>query len=469
MPANYYLAVDIGASSGRHILAHLENGRIVLEEIHRFENKLVTRDGHLCWDTERLYSEILEGLKKCKAADKIPTSMGIDTWGVDFVLLNDKGELIGDTVAYRDSRTNGMDEPVYACVPAEELYAHTGIQKQLFNTVYQLMSVKLNNPEHLETAHRLLMIPEYFHYRLTGNAVNEYTNATTGNLVNAVTKTWDDEILDKLGYPRRLFGELKLPGETVGNFTDEVAAQVGFSCRVVLPATHDTGSAVAAVPANDDDFLYISSGTWSLIGVERMTPDCSEASRQLNFTNEGGVDYRFRYLKNIMGLWIIQSIKRELNNEYSFAALCDMAQAADIDTVVDVDDDRFLAPKSMIETVKTVAAETGNKVPETVGEIVKVVYMSLAERYAQAVREMEQITGRTYTRLHIVGGGCKDDYLSALTARTTGKEVYAGPVEATALGNLLVQMLAAKEFDSLAEGRTAIARSFDVKKVDPAL
>ncbi len=465
MSVNYYLAVDIGASSGRHILAHLENGNIVLEEIHRFENKLVMTHGHLCWDTQRLYAEILNGLKKCKEQGKIPVSMGIDTWGVDFVLLDQKGEVIGDTVAYRDSRTNGMDEPVYACIPEQELYARTGIQKQLFNTVYQLMSVKLNHPEWLESATRLLMIPEYFNYRLTGNAVNEYTNATTGNLVNAATKTWDGEILDALGYPRRLFGELKLPGDTVGEFTPEVAAEVGFTCRVVLPATHDTGSAVAAVPATDDDFLYISSGTWSLLGAERMEPDCREESFRLNFTNEGGVDYRFRYLKNIMGLWIIQSIKRELNNEYSFGALCDMAQAATIDTVIDVDDARLLAPASMIETVKALCAEGGSQVPATVGEVVKVVYRSLAKRYGEAVREMERVTGRTYSRLHIVGGGCKDDYLNSLTAEATGLEVYAGPVEATALGNLLVQMMAGGEFASLTEGRIAIARSFDVKKV----
>lgn len=465
MSIRYYLAVDIGASSGRHILAHLEDGKIVLEEIHRFENKMTERNGHLCWETQRLFNEILNGLKKCKEMNKIPVTMGIDTWGVDFVLLDENGDVVGDTVAYRDSRNEGMDEKVYALIPAAELYARTGIQKQLYNTVFQLMSIKTTNPEQLEAAQRLLMIPEYFNYLLTGVQMNEYTNATTGNLVNAETKQWDGEVLDRLGYPRRLFGELKLPGETVGMFSEAVASEVGFTCKVVLPATHDTGSAVAAVPVNDDDFLYISSGTWSLIGAERMTPDCSEESRKLNFTNEGGVEYRFRYLKNIMGLWLIQSIKRELNNEYGFGALCDMAREADIDTVVDVDDPRFLAPKSMIETVKTVSAETGGKVPETIGEIVKVVYLSLAKRYGQAVREMEQITGRTYSRLHIVGGGCQDAYLNELTAQATGLDVYAGPVEATALGNLMVQMLANGEVATLAEGRTTIARSFDVKKV----
>lgn len=465
MSNTYYLAVDIGASSGRHILAHTEDGKIVLEEVYRFKNGLTERNGHLCWDTERLFTGIVEGMKKCGELGKIPSSMGIDTWGVDFVLLDNRGEVLGDTVAYRDSRTEGMDTAVYACVPESELYARTGIQKAMYNTVYQLMSIRQTQPELLEQAQRLLMIPAYFHYRLTGVALNEYTLATTTNLVNAETKDWDGELLDRLGFPRRLFGRIGQPGETVGKLTDEIAAQVGYSCNVVLPAMHDTGSAVAAVPANDDDFLYISSGTWSLLGVERPTPDCSEASRKLNFTNEGGVEYRFRYLKNIMGLWMLQSIKRELNDQYGFGELSDLARAAEIHSLVDVDDMRFLAPKSMIDTVKALCAESGQQVPKTVGEVCKVVYLSLSQCYGRAVREMEQVTGRTYSRLHIVGGGCQDGYLNELTADATSKAVYAGPIEATALGNLLVQMLAAGEFASLAEGREAIARSFDVRRV----
>ena len=461
----YYLAVDIGASSGRHILAHLENGKIVLEEIYRFKNNVDNVNGQLCWDTVRLFTEIKNGIKQCKTLGKIPVSMGIDTWGVDFVLLDEKDNLVGDTVAYRDSRTDGMDDEVYKYVPAEELYAKTGIQKQLYNTIYQLMSIKTAHPEQLETADKMLMIPNYFHYLLTGNAVNEYTLATTGNLVNAESKEWDFDIIDRLGFPRRLFGKLALPGDTVGEFTPAIAEEVGFSCKVVLPGTHDTASAVAAVPANDDDFLYISSGTWSLLGVERMTPDCSEQSRLLNFTNEGGINYRFRYLKNIMGLWIIQSIKRELNDEYGFGELSAMAKAADIDTVFDVDDQRLLAPSSMIEAVKVMCAEAGGKQPQTVGELVKTVYLSLAKRYGEAVREMETLTGRTYTRLHIVGGGCQDGYLNKLTAEATGMDVYAGPIEATALGNLMVQMLADGVFSSLEDGRECIGRSFDVKKV----
>ncbi len=465
MSANYYLAVDIGASSGRHILAHLENGNIILEEMHRFENGLVNRGGHLCWDTERLFSGILEGMKKCAAAGKIPCSMGIDTWGVDFVLLDKEGNMLGDAVAYRDSRTEGMDKVVSQHVSEQELYGKTGTQKQMYNTIYQLMSIRQQQPQLFEQAERFLMTPEYYHYLLTGNAVNEYTLATTTNLVNAETKQWDGELLDVLGFPRRLFGELKRPGETVGTLSADIAEKVGFTCNVVLPATHDTGSAVAAVPANDDDFLYISSGTWSLLGVERLTPDCSEASRKLNFTNEGGVNYRFRYLKNIMGLWMLQSIKRELNNQYGFAEISNMARTATITSVIDVDDMRFLAPESMIETIKAVCAESGQAVPQTVGEVAKVVYLSLSECYGKAVREMEQVTGRTYSRLHIVGGGCQDGYLNELTAKTTGKAVYAGPIEATALGNLLVQFLAAGEFATLEEGRAAIARSFDIKPV----
>ncbi len=465
MNTAYYLAIDFGASSGRHILAHVEDGKIVLEEVHRFKNGLVEKNGHLCWDTEMLFDGIITGMKKCAQMGKIPHSLGIDTWGVDFVLVDENGAVLGDTVAYRDSRTDGMDTEVYALVPETELYGKTGIQKAMYNTIYQLMSLKKSEPELLDSAAQMLMIPAYFHYRLTGVGVNEYTLATTTNLVNAETKEWDGELLDKLGFPRHLFGRIGRPGEAIGTLTEEIAAEVGFSCQVVLPATHDTGSAVAAVPANDDDFLYISSGTWSLLGVERLTPDCSEASRELNFTNEGGVEYRFRYLKNIMGLWILQSIKRELNDEYGFGELSDLARAADIDTVVDVDDMRFLAPKSMIDTVKAVCAETGGKVPETVGEVCKVVYLSLSQCYRRAVRQMEEVTGRTYSRLHIVGGGCQDGYLNELTAAATGKAVYAGPIEATALGNLLVQMLANGEFATLAEGREAIARSFDVKPV----
>ena len=464
--SSYYLAIDIGASSGRHILSWLEEGKIRLEEIYRFENRLVSKNGHLCWDLEALFEEVVNGIARCHELGKQPVSLGIDTWGVDFVLLDDADRVLGDTVAYRDGRTKGMDAAVASLIDEPALYARTGIQKQLFNTIYQLYSLKLTQPALLEQARRLLMIPDYFHFRLTGVKANEYTNATTGQLVNAQTNDWDTALMEKLGIPTRLFGKLQMPGTLLGELSPAIAARVGFSSRVVLPATHDTGSAVVAVPANDDDYLYISSGTWSLIGIERREPDCSERSRQHNFTNEGGYDHRFRYLKNIMGLWMLQSVRRELNNEYSFNRLCELAaQAGDFPSRVDVNDGRFLAPDSMIEVVKGYCAETAQPVPETVGQLTCCIYQSLAESYGRAVQELEEITGRTYSRIHIVGGGSKDTYLNALTARATGKPVYAGPVEATALGNLLVQMLAEGELNSLAQARDTVHTSFAVQSV----
>ena len=308
-----YLAVDIGASSGRHMLAWLEDGKIRLEEVWRFENNVAPKNGHLCWNTEYLFGEILKGLKHCKELGRVPDYMGVDTWGVDFALLDAEGNRVGDTVAYRDSRTEGMDVELKKDISESELYARTGIQKQMYNTIYQLKSLLLSQPELLEQADRLLMLPDYFHYLLTGVKINEYTNATTGQLVNAATDNWDYELMERVGIPTRLFDELKMPGTVVGPFSPTIAAEVGFDCTVILPATHDTGSAVAAVPATDDDFLYISSGTWSLIGAERREPNCSEESRLCNFTNEGGVEHRYRYLTNIMGLWMIQSIRREYN------------------------------------------------------------------------------------------------------------------------------------------------------------
>ena len=461
-----YLAVDIGASSGRHMLAWLENGKIQLEEVWRFENKNVRKNGHLCWDTEYLFAQILDGLRHCREIGKVPDYMGIDTWGVDFALLDADGSRIGDTVTYRDSRTQGMDAALSEDISEEELYARTGIQKQLYNTIYQLKALTLSDPELLKKADRLLMLPDYFHYLLTGVKINEYTNATTGQLVNAGTGDWDYELMDRVGIPRRLFGELKMPGTTVGAFSPEIEKQVGFSCTVILPATHDTGSAVAAVPAESDDFLYISSGTWSLIGTERKTADCSAQSQRCNFTNEGGVEHRYRYLKNIMGLWMIQSIRREYDKKYSFGDIARLAEEADISSDIDVNDPRFLMPDSMIEAVRGLCAETGQQVPDGVGEIARVIYLGLAKEYGRAAREVREITGIPYTSLHIVGGGCQDDFLNRLTARSTGLDVYAGPIEATALGNLSVQMIATGTFADLAEARRVIARSFDVRKVN---
>lgn len=459
----YYLAVDIGASSGRHMLASMKDGKMQLEEVYRFPNGMDNKNGTLCWDVERLITEIKNGLKKCKEIGKIPVSMGIDTWGVDYVLLDKDDNILGDTAGYRDSRTEGMDEKVYEVIPQDDLYARTGIQKQIFNTIYQLMAVKQSHPEYLEQAETILMIPDYFNFLLTGVKKNEYTEATTGQLISPKTNDWDYELIDMLGYNSRMFLPVSMPGAVVGDFTEEVQKEVGFNCTVVLPATHDTGSTVLAVPTNDDDAVYISSGTWSLMGIERKEADCSMESMKANFTNEGGYDHRFRYLKNIMGLWMIQSVKKEFTEDLSFAEICEMASKETISSIVDCNDDCFLAPKSMIEAVQKFCRDTDQQVPETVGEISSVIYNSLAKCYGDTVEEIEAITGKKYSTIYVVGGGSNAGYLNELTAKYTGRKVSAGPSEATAIGNIIVQMLHDGVFASLPEARTCVKESFDVK------
>jgi len=462
---NYYLAVDIGASSGRHILGSIENGKMVLEEIHRFENGMVKKDGHLCWDTEHLFREIKAGLKKCKEAGKIPASMGIDTWAVDYVLLDQNDQVLGNTYGYRDHRMTEMDQEVYRILPEKDLYARTGIQKQIFNTIYQLMAHKVQEPELMAKAKTFLMLPDYFQFLLTGNKVSEYTNATSGQLVSPETKQWDKELISMLGFSTEMFLPLSMPGTVVGKFSPEIEAEVGFSSTVVLPATHDTASAVMAVPSQSDECLYISSGTWSLMGVENKKAICSMESMQKNFTNEGGYEYRFRYLKNIMGLWMIQSVRHEMSDKYSFAELCEMAEdEISFSSRVDVNDDSFLAPENMTQAIKDYCSRTGQQVPETAGQISTVIYQSLAESYADTVGEIEALTGIHYDAIHIVGGGSNAVYLNELTAEKSGRTVYAGPGEATAIGNLAAQMIKAGEFRGLKEVRACIFESFGVKQ-----
>lgn len=459
----YYLAVDIGASSGRHMLASMVDGKMQLEEVYRFPNGMDNKNGTLCWDVERLFTEIKTGLKKCKELGKIPVSMGIDTWGVDYVLLDKDDKILGETVGYRDSRTNGMDEKVYEKISPEDLYARTGIQKQLFNTIYQLMAVKQFHPEYLEQAETFLMLPDYFNFLLTGVKKNEYTEATTGQLISAETNDWDYELIDLLGYNRKMFMPVSMPGTVVGNFSKEIQDEVGFDCTVVLPATHDTGSAVLAVPTNDDNAVYISSGTWSLMGIERKEPDCSVESMKANFTNEGGYDHRFRFIQNIMGLWMIQSVKKEFTEDLSFAEICDMASKETIPSIVDCNDDSFMAPESMIRAVQDFCRNSGQQVPETAGEISSVIYNSLAKCYKDALEKIEHITGNKYDTIYVVGGGSNAEYLNQLTAKYTGRSVSAGPSEATAIGNIMVQMLHDGVFKDLPEARTCVRDSFDVK------
>lgn len=459
----YFLAIDIGASSGRHILGTIDNHKIILEEVYRFANGMDSVEGSLCWDVERLFKEILAGMKRCKEIGKIPVSVGIDTWGVDFVLLDKEDKIIGKAVGYRDHRTEGMDEEVYQLISENDLYARTGIQKAIYNTIYQLMALKKQNPKQLEQAESLLMIPDYFHYKLCGKKVQEYTEATTSQLLNPHTKDWDYELIELLGFPKKIFQKIHMPGSGIGNLTDEVKAEVGYDCQVVLPPTHDTASAVMAVPSNEENTCYISSGTWSLMGVERNEPDCSMKSKEANFTNEGGYDGKITYLANIMGLWMIQSVRNQLAPNLSYGELCEQASREKIPTIVDCQDDSFLSPKDMVEAVKEYCRKTNQQVPETLPELASVIYNSLAKCYGEKLEEIQKLTGVKYDRINIIGGGSNAVYLNRLTAKYTGVAVHAGPGEATAIGNILAQMLQAGIFKSLQEARCLVADSFAVE------
>lgn len=464
----YYLAVDIGASSGRHILGHLEHGRMILEEIYRFENGMDKQGGKLLWNTDRLFTEIVNGMKMCRQLNKIPVSMSVDTWAVDYVLLDEQDRVLGDTYGYRDGRTAGMDTETYRIISEQDLYKRTGIQKQIFNTIYQLMAVRQQTPELLEKAKTFLMLPDYFQFLLTGQKVSEYTNGTSTQLVSPQTKQWDKELIRQLGYPQDLFLPLQMPGTVVGTLTKEIQEQTGFDCTVVLCASHDTASAVMAMPLRQGDGLYISSGTWSLMGVEAGQADCGEQSRQGNFTNEGGYEYRFRYLKNIMGLWMIQSVRRELTDTYSFAQLCEMAaECREFPSRVDVNDNVFLAPEHMTEAIQDYCRKTGQTVPVTAGEIAAVIYQSLADCYGKTVKQLQHNTGRKYDGIYIIGGGSNAAYLNQLTADAAGMDVYAGPGEATAVGNLMAQMIRSGELENLAKARTCVADSFRISQYQP--
>ena len=463
----YYLAVDIGASSGRHILGSLENGKMKTEEIYRFPNGMVEKDGHKYWDADALFGHIKAGMKKCAEIGKIPVSIGIDTWAVDYALLDDAGERVSPVFGYRDGRTEGIDAEVYKVIPEEELYARTGIQKQPFNTIYQLCAAKKDDPGALGKAQTMLLMPDYFNFLLTGKRMTEYTNASTTQLLDPKTYDWDFELIEKLGLPRRIFTEIAEPGTILGPLKAEIRDEIGYDCTVVLPATHDTGSAVAAVPTQSDEALYISSGTWSLMGCELKEADTSAESRKRNLTNEGGYDHRFRFLKNIMGLWMIQSAKQELAPDLSYGELCEAASKADIASIIPANDGRFLSPASMSEEVRAACRESGQQVPETPAEVAAVIYNSLARCYADTLSEIEEITGKHYAAVNVIGGGSNADYLNRITAKACGRTVYAGPSEATAIGNLLVQMMADGAVSDLKAGRRLVFDSFAVREYRP--
>lgn len=449
-----YLAIDIGASSGRHIVGRAENGKFVTEEVYRFPNGNKTQGGHLIWDTEELLSHVKKGIaeavKKCGRID----SFSIDTWAVDYVLMRGDKEIF-PCYAYRDGRTERAIAEVHGAVPFETLYEKTGIQFQPFNTVYQLYADKLSG--RLNEADGFLMLPEYLLYKLTGKRSCEYTNATSTGLVNAKTHAFDADIVSALGLPERLFEKrISQPGETVGPLKAEIAAEVGCDMTAVLCATHDTASAVLAAPvACDFSSPYISSGTWSLLGVEQERAHTDADSMRENFSNEGGPRFTFRWQKNIMGLWILQSARRELGLD--FAAAEALARANVCGALVDCNDEIFLAPESMCAAVREKAGDL------TDGQLLYCIYASLADCYKRALRAMEEKLGKKFGTLNVIGGGSRDKLLNELTARAAGVKVMAGPAEATAIGNLMVQMIAGGEIKDIGEGREMIGNTFPLR------
>ena len=460
----YYLAVDIGASSGRHILGKLENGKLELTEIYRFENGYEKQGDKLVWNIEKLFNNVVEGIKQCNKYGVVPYSIGIDTWGVDYALLDENGNIIDEVYSYRDNRHSEVVKDVEDIIPFSELYKETGIQKASYNTIYQLYCDKMSGK--LAKAKRILSVPDTLHYLLTGVMKNEYTHASTTGMLNAKTGTWSEMIIEKLGYPREIFGPIYPAGEISGHLKKEIQEKVGFDCLVVLPASHDTASAVMAVPSDSEFPLYISSGTWSLLGTELKAPVTDEKAFEFNATNEGGFGGTIRFLRNITGMWTIQSIKRELENKYNYQELMYFAMdEKDFDSTVDLNDERFLAPDSMINTIKDYCKEKGQKVPENIGQVMNVVYRSLAGIYKETIEKMEEVTGVKFDTINIVGGGSKDAYLNSLTKEYSGKRVIAGPTEGTAVGNLLSQAISSGEVKDMKEGRKIVANSFTVKTI----
>lgn len=452
----YYLAIDIGASSGRHILGSLEDGKLCLEEIYRFDNNIVNSSDGAIWDIDSLFGEVVNGIAKCSEIGKLPVSIAIDTWGVDYVLLDENEHELLPAFAYRNSRTTSVPTSSEFPFSYEELYSKCGIQMQSFNTVYQLWCDKRSGKA--DKAKHFLMMPEYLSYKLTGVMKNEYTNASTTSMLNAEDKCWDKEIIDALGLNADMFLPLSRPGDEVGQLKDEIKARVGFDSTVVLAPSHDTASAVAACPINDSS-VYISSGTWSLMGTENTFPVLSDIARESNFSNEGGIEYRFRFLKNIMGMWLFQNVRRNINKKYTYDEMMNMARQSSFDKIIDVNDESLVCPDNMIEAVNKLAGDENLPLADTLA----CIYNSLATMYKKTVLDIEKISGKTVDNIFIVGGGSRDAYLNTLTSRYTGKRVVIGLGEATATGNLISQIMRDKNIN-LSEAREIVSASFDIKE-----
>jgi rhamnulokinase len=470
MPAKCYLAIDLGASSGRVLAGLFANGKLELAELHRFWNGAVKQDDGLHWDVDQLFAEIKTGLKKgFSTYGNSVQAIGVDTWGVDYGLLGADDQLLNQPFHYRDTRVDGMMPHVFKTVPQEEIYRRTGLQFLPFNTIYQL-SAELSRPD-FKKAEQMLFIPDLLNYRLTGRAVNEYTEASTTQLLDAKTRNWDFELIRKLGIPEKIFGKIVNPGTVIGKLKPELARELGGNADVIAVGSHDTASAVASAPLKSKHCAYLSSGTWSLMGLEESEPIITADSAKYNITNEGGVCNTIRFLKNITGLWLLQECRRnwaEQGEDLDFIQIADLAMAAEpFLAFVNPDAPEFALPCDMPAQIQEFCRRTGQRVPQTKGEIARTAYESLAMRYRAVFQILEKLHGQRLEQLHIVGGGCQNRVLNRFSADAVNRPVIAGPIEATAIGNVLMQLISKGDVSGLAEGRKMIAESFDAKTILP--
>jgi len=468
------LAFDFGASSGRAMLFEFDGNKVTMEEMHRFSNDPVLVGKTFRWDILRLFHEIKQGiLKTINAGHKDIESIGIDTWGVDFGLFDKNGNLISNPYHYRDERTNGMIEYADELVGKKYIFERTGIQFNFFNTIFQLLSMVKNDEPVLKIADKLLFTPDIFNYFLTGEMKNEYTISSTSQLLNPYEKQWDKELMDKIGIPSDIFCEIVKPGEIIGYLTDELCEELGVNkIPVIAIGSHDTASAVASVPVDGDyDYAYISSGTWALMGVELGEPLINDETYNYDITNEGGVNDTIRFLKNIMGLWIFQESRRQWEREgkeYSFVELTELAcDAPELMSFIDPDNMTFAGPGNMPRRIREFCEKTGQSVPQTEGEIVRTILQSLALKCAYTIKGLENVMGKKLDTIHMLGGGIQNKLLCKFIANATGKRVVAGPVEATSLGNALMQLTALGKIKDLKEARKVVKNSFDTVEYMP--
>ncbi len=465
------LAFDFGASSGRAIIGCFDGEKITLQEVHRFSNDPVSVGGTVYWDVLRLFHEIKQGIIKAKIAGGFD-SIGIDTWGVDFGLIDAEGRLMENPIHYRDTRTVGLVDEAFKTMPKEKLYNITGIQFMELNTLFQLISLKKYRPWMLERADKMLFMPDLFGYMLTGKMCAEYSIASTSQLIDLSNKTWSKEILDAFGIKESIFAPLVQPGTVLGELSKELCEECGVDpVPVISVCGHDTQSAITSVPCEDGDFAFLSSGTWSLFGTELEKPIVNETSLNINITNEGGFDGSTGFLKNIIGLWLIQESRRQWQREgtdYSYAELEKLALAAEpFKCFIDPDAPEFVPHGNIPERVRKFCRKTGQYVPETVGEIMRCIYESLAMKYRLTFKKLKECTERDYPVIHIIGGGTKDGLLCQMTASSCNRTVKAGPIEATVMGNLAVQLMSDGSIENIGQARKIVAASSELKTFEP--